>query len=442
MMKDAVFGSTKADGFQVSVSSLTLGTLYEAILAFSSQDRFESFWPSVCQNSRWLMPSRRQCILLRSGENTFEIAGRFEQGKFQQPADAPYAGPGDKLRRALAKKNPQWFSRPSEQFLEETDELTSWLFQDQPDMLFVLPISVKDEIIGALLFSMVSVEEADQTMLTALGTVYALHVGMTYTLIQITEERQEMERQLVLQDKMASLGNLVAGVAHEVNNPIGAVNSAANVSMRCIDKISQVLSNSQTIEDIKENPTFQKAFKLLLENNQVVVDAARRITKIVQSLKNFARLDEAEFQTADIHAGIDSTLTLLHHELKNRVEIVKDYGAIPQINCYPNLLNQVFMNLFINAAHAIEGSGKIKIKTSTDGTHVYVNITDTGKGIPPEHLGSIFDPGFTTKGVGVGTGLGLSICYNIIQDHKGNIGVQSTIGQGTEFIFAHAGVNT
>jgi len=150
-------------------------------------------------------------------------------------------------------------------------------------------------------------------------------------------------------------------------------------------------------------------------------------------LKNFARLDEAEFQKADIHDGIDSTLTLVQHELKNKIEVVKEYGNIPRIFCYPNQLNQMFMNLFVNAAKAIEDNGTIKIETFADDTNVYVKISDTGKGIPPENLAKLFDPGFTTKSSRVGMDLGLSISYNIIQKHKGDITVESELGKGTEF---------
>ena len=195
-MNNPVFGPQKAGGFQVSVSSLTLGTLYEAILTFSSQDRFESFWPSVCQNSRWIMPSRRICILLRIDEQTFEIVGTFEKGKFAQPTDSRYTAVQDKLGRALTKRNPQWFTKPWEDIHEGADKLGEWICHDRPATLFVLPITLKGKNVGAILFVMGPIEEADQTMLTALGTVYALHVGMTYMLIQITEERRQQEKEL------------------------------------------------------------------------------------------------------------------------------------------------------------------------------------------------------------------------------------------------------
>ncbi len=161
--------------------------------------------------------------------------------------------------------------------------------------------------------------------------------------------------------------------------------------------------------------------------------AGQRIPKIVQSLNNFARSDEADFKKADIHEGIDSTLMLVLHELKDRVEVIQEYGDIPQINCYPNQLNQVFMNLLLNAAHSVEDSGIITIKTFAVDKYVCIRISDTGKGIPSEHINRIYDPGFTTKGLGVGTGLGLSIYYNITQHHKGTVSVESEVGKDTEF---------
>ena len=241
------------------------------------------------------------------------------------------------------------------------------------------------------------------------------------------------QNQLVLQEKMASLGNLVAGVAHEINNPVGALNSAADVSARCINRIVESLASLPELSALPQDSRFNKALELLRENNRIALEASGRITRLVQSLRNFARLDESEFQEAELHEGLDSTLTLLNHELKDRVTVEKMYGTIPRVRCYPNQLNQVFMNLLVNAIHAIDGPGVIHIETTAADAFVHIKITDTGQGIPPEHLEKIFDPGFTTKGVGVGTGLGLSICYNIIQKHRGKIYVESQVGKGTTF---------
>jgi signal transduction histidine kinase len=244
---------------------------------------------------------------------------------------------------------------------------------------------------------------------------------------------QETQFQLVQSEKMASLGNLVAGVAHEINNPTGAVNSAADTSKRLIRQLDSLLENDKELAKIMQEDKFQKKYNMLKENNYLIQMAGKKIAEIVKSLKNFARLDEADQQDADIHEGIENTLLLVQHELKNRIVVHKEYGEIPKIWCYPNQLNQVFMNLFVNAAHAMPDKGELTIKTSKQDHHITIEISDTGSGIPEKNLERVFDPGFTTKGVGVGTGLGLSIVYNIIKKHKGDITVSSEPGKGTTF---------
>jgi signal transduction histidine kinase len=161
--------------------------------------------------------------------------------------------------------------------------------------------------------------------------------------------------------------------------------------------------------------------------------ACARIMRIVRDLKNFARLDEADFKEANLNESLASTLSLLRHELRDRIEVIQELAELPLVPCYPNRLNQVFMNLLVNAIQAIPGKGQIRIRTSVEGDRVIVVIADSGSGIKPEHLERIFDPGFTTKGVGVGTGLGLSISARIVQDHRGTISVRSELGKGTTF---------
>ena len=242
-------------------------------------------------------------------------------------------------------------------------------------------------------------------------------------------ERKQAEAALRQAEKMASLGKLVAGIAHEVNTPIGAVNSAADTNNRCLKTITNIVKDS----DIEKNDDLQQALNSLKNNIQVTATAGDRIAEIVKGLKNFARLDEAEFQQADIHEGINNTLTLLNCELKEKVTVIRDYGKIPKIFIYAGELNQVFMNILRNAIQAIENKGTIKIRTFAEKNSVCIQISDSGKGIPPENINRIFDPGFTTKGVGVGTGLALASCYQIIQKHKGEIRVESQLGEGSTF---------
>ncbi|HYR84627.1 MAG TPA: ATP-binding protein [Terriglobia bacterium] len=240
----------------------------------------------------------------------------------------------------------------------------------------------------------------------------------------VTRE-EEFQTQLIQSEKMASLGLLAAGVAHEINTPMGAIRSNTDILSRAVRKMRQLI-------DTQHNREVNKLLGILDEvcrNNDV---AAERIMSIVGSLKNFARLDEADRKKVNIHEGLDSTLTLVRHELTHRIQLVKQYAELPEIVCFPNQLNQVFMNIVVNAIQAIREHGTITIKTFRDHDSVKIAISDTGTGIAPENLGRIFDPGFTTKGVGVGTGLGLSISYKIVQNHRGKIDVESS-GHGSTF---------
>ncbi len=264
--------------------------------------------------------------------------------------------------------------------------------------------------------------------------VYELNLNLERKVEERTRELQESQVKLLQSEKMAALGNLVAGVSHEINNPMGAIVSTNKGTSNILKRLLSIISETKTLEELRNNQKFQQLISLMQENNKVSTLAGERITKIVQTLKNFARLDEAEFQLADIHAGIEDTLLLLHHKLKNRIEVKTDFGNIPKIYCNPNQLNQVFMNIAMNAVQSIDGKGEIEIRTYSDETHIYIEISDNGRGISAENLEKIFDPGYTTKSSGVGTGLGLSIVYNIIEAHKGNIKVESNVNEGSKFI--------
>ncbi|MCZ6679505.1 MAG: AAA family ATPase [Candidatus Poribacteria bacterium] len=255
----------------------------------------------------------------------------------------------------------------------------------------------------------------------------------TQELQDALHQLKETQNQLIIKGKMAALGKLVAGVAHEFNNPIAAVKSATDVSARVIHRLFALIETGDLNVSRTENRQFQRLRKLLTDCHQTIMTSAERVAKTVESLKRFSRLDEAKFQKADLHEGLDSALTLIHHELQNRITVVKDYGQIPEIYCSPDRLNQVFMNLLLNAVEAIDNEGSIHIQTRTDERYVYVKIKDDGKGIPQEHMERIFDPGYTTKGVGVGLGLGLSTSFQILKDHDGEIQVESQPGEGSTF---------
>ena len=268
-------------------------------------------------------------------------------------------------------------------------------------------------------------EQANKEKRTAKKAADSLEKTLMY-LDNAYSKLKDTQTQLVQHEKMASLGMLVAGVAHEINNPIGAIN--CNVGL-----YNTLISRLKMTESIIEDPSAASLVQKLDDANKTNLIACDRILSIVKSLRNFARLDESEFKEADIHVGINSTLILLSNKLKSRIEIVKDYGNVPSILCYPNQLNQVFMNIIANTIDAIPDSGTIWISTRSDEHFVTIKIKDSGIGMSDETIKKIFDPGFTTKGVGVGTGLGLSIVYNIIEKHHGTINVTSKVGEGSEF---------
>jgi len=244
-------------------------------------------------------------------------------------------------------------------------------------------------------------------------------------------ELRDTQAALVQAEKMASLGSLVAGVTHEINTPIGSINSNGDLMVRAMTKLRERLAALSV--EVQADTELRRILEVLENMAHVNQTACARVVKIVRSLRNFARLDEAEWKKVDLHEGLESTLTVVHHELKNRIEVIRNYGEIPEIECSPSQLNQVFMNILVNAAHSIEGKGTITISTRRGNGEIIVSFTDTGKGIDPSVLPKIFDPGFTTKGVGVGSGLGLAICYQIVTEHGGRIEVTPGEERGVTF---------
>ena len=260
---------------------------------------------------------------------------------------------------------------------------------------------------------------------------------------QAIEERKRVESQLVQNAKMASLGELVAGVAHELNNPLGFIHAnmgnLKKFSRKLLDLIEAYDAMDLTEAVRKEVDERKKAvnYDYLRTRITEMIDrtsvGAERMKKIIQDLKSFSRLDAAEYAEADLNEAIETTLGIMFHEYKNRIEIIKEFGMLPPIECYIAKLNQVFMNLLVNACHAIPDKGEIRIKTSTENGSAKIEISDTGGGIPEHFMDKIFDPFYTTKPVGKGTGLGLSISHGIIKQHHGEIYAKSDPGEGTTF---------
>jgi two-component system, NtrC family, sensor kinase len=230
--------------------------------------------------------------------------------------------------------------------------------------------------------------------------------------------------------RLASLGNLVAGLVHEVNTPVGALVSNHDVLQRALARLQTILADERVDEhELQEVRKIVRAFD---EINDVNTQAVQRIDHLVKNLRNFGRPDRSEIAWADLHEGLDSTLAIMRHELKE-IQVVREYETLPPVLCRPQQINQVFMNLLVNACHASAHDGTLHIRTRADGQHVSITIADNGSGIPEQLQARIFEPGFTTKGGRIGMGMGLLISRQIVEAHSGSIAVQSTPGRGSEF---------
>ncbi|MGM9514884.1 ATP-binding protein [Roseateles sp. DB2] len=257
---------------------------------------------------------------------------------------------------------------------------------------------------------------------------------------------EEAQNQLLQSEKMASIGQLAAGVAHEINNPIGFVGSNLGTLRRYVESMFKLLDNyeqvdrSQLPQGLRQAIEGQRAeldMEFLKEDLPQLLDESdeglTRVKKIVQDLKDFSRVDQSDWQDADLNAGLDSTLNVVMNEVKYKAEIVKRYQPLPTVRCRAAQLNQVFMNLIVNAAHAITGRGVITLSTRQEGDWVCVSVQDTGSGMSEATQRRIFEPFFTTKPVGRGTGLGLSLSFSIVKKHGGRIEVDSRPGEGSCF---------
>lgn len=264
-------------------------------------------------------------------------------------------------------------------------------------------------------------------------------------LLILNDQLRNVQNQLLQSEKMASIGQLAAGIAHEINNPIGYVSSNLGALVGYLTDIFGLIDKYESIfhPHMEEHSILAKErknidFDFIKEDINSLINESRegikRVKNIVQNLKDFSRTDSNQtWEYADIHSGINSTLNIVQNEIKYKAEVIREYGDLPLVNCVISQLNQVFLNMLVNASHAIEKQGKIYIRTRCVDQQVCISFSDNGKGIAAEHVNRIFDPFFTTKPIGQGTGLGLSLSYGIIQEHHGRIEVRSVLGEGTTF---------
>lgn len=267
-------------------------------------------------------------------------------------------------------------------------------------------------------------------------------------LLELNKKLSQARVQLEQSEKLAAIGQLAAGVAHEINNPIGYIFSNIGTLGGYVDSLFRLIKSYEKIEtsighsvELNEVKNISNEIDILFLKEDIPIlmaetkEGIARVRTIVQSLKDFSRTDtHQEWQWANLHQGIDATLNIINSEIKYKADIVKNYGELPEVECFPSQINQVVMNLLVNAAHSIgDNRGEISIKTSRLGDEVVIAISDTGCGISKENMSRIFDPFFTTKPIGQGTGLGLSLSYGIAEKHGGKLSVQSEVGKGSTF---------
>jgi signal transduction histidine kinase len=456
-----------------SITYAQLKTLYEVSKKINSHLNLQRLLDEIMDLAIELLHAEKGLILFRdqeTGELSVQVARAMDKRTIQDVVAMSHSiikKVGDECQSVFLQ------NIPDIQGKETSRSITRYKIKS----VICVPLRARDRLIGAIYLDTVDskhffrkedlffVEAFANLAVIAIENaksyeeVENLNANLEKTVEQRTQELKQKhkklmnayqelktaELQLIRSEKMASLGMLVAGVAHEINTPLGSINSNNDLFLRSFEKFQQGLSfllQSGAIQvqwdvgtGLKPAPIEEitKTLEVLERLSRVNKIACERIIQIVKALRNFARLDEGEFKTVDIHEGLDSTLALLRHQYDGRIEIIKEYGEIPLLRCQPSQLNQVFMNLLLNACQAIEGDGKILIRTYFDENQVCVQIQDTGVGIPSENVRKIFDPGFTTKGNGVGMGLGLSITYKIVEDHGGTMSVESTVGRGTTF---------
>src|SRR3569833_778053 len=275
--------------------------------------------------------------------------------------------------------------------------------------------------------------------------IQALKV-MNVEMADMNQRLEDAQSQLMQSEKMAAVGQLAAGGAHEINNPVCYVSSnLCTLENYVVNLISLINAYTEiesllpahervsAIQEVKQKIDLGYVTDDISDLLQESQEGLKRVRQIVQDLKDFSHVDSGKWAWSDLRKGIDSTLNIVHNEIKYKTQVVKEYGDIPEVECCLSQLSQVFMNLLVNAAQAMKERGTIWVRTGHQENMVWVEIEDTGKGIPPEHLNRIFDPFFTTKPVGQGTGLGLSLSYGIVKKHGGRIDVSSVVDKGTCF---------
>jgi len=377
-------------------------------------------------------------MVMHSGRSATEVIGR---NLFECFPELPQVWLEKKIRNVFLLKNyafTSWEQRPYLFRFHHNRPVTGGVDAMQQSCTF-LPVKGADQVVEQVCITLFDYTDTALYHRQLTGAITELEQEKAAQR-RLIDQLEEAQNQLLQSEKLASIGQLAAGVAHEINNPVGFVNSNFGALERYVDSLFSLIDAYGSVEHAAEAPAIRQRidYEFLKEDIAALFkesrDGLERVKRIVQDLRDFSRVDSSlEWQQTNLHTCLDTTLSVATNEIKHKADVVKLYGDIPEIQCLPSQLNQVFLNLMVNAAQAIAQHGTLTLATGAEADWVWVAISDTGSGIAPEHQKRIFDPFFTTKPVGKGTGLGLSVSYNIVAKHNGRIEVESELGKGTTF---------
>jgi two-component system, NtrC family, sensor kinase len=362
---------------------------------------------------------------------------------------ATYTGPEDE-KFALRIGANRFLQKPCEPdiFMEAVREVmkgvgkTDVVSTQEPEPEAEILKLYSERLVRKLEHKMAELEIEIQTRREAENTLLKKHEELEAA----HAELKRAQAQVIQQEKMASIGQLSAGIAHEINNPMSFITGNLDILKNYIEGITEIMQAQEEIvkaniprealaalDDLKRKKKFDYILKDIGNVITQSLEGADRVKRIVADLKAFSRMEDDIQMIEDIGEGLESTINIVRNEIKYKAELVKELGELPRILCNISQLNQVFMNLLVNAAQAIEKWGRITVKTRHEGNNIYISVTDTGMGIEQDKINKIFDPFFTTKEKGKGTGLGLSISWDIVKKHNGDITVTSKVGEGSTF---------
>lgn len=400
-----------------------LDLLYQAALEFNSTLDVEELLPRIFDRVIATLDAEAGSIWLRKGNSLVCGIARGPVGEQIQGLELPVGAGivGDVARRGEAELVAD--AREDPRFVHHVDQATGFATRS----MVAAPLTARGEVLGVLQVlnkrsGTGQFDEGDRALLIGLASTAGL--ALRNAQLHDAEKRVQAE-------KLAAIGRLAAGIVHEINSPLGVIIGNIDTICRGVGRIEQRLSALPALEEPGRQLEIRQLAEMIDASVRSSQEASARIHDIVGALKSFVGLDQAERMPIDANEALDATLTLLAQEIGTRVRVVREYGTLPPLTCWPGRLNQAFMNLLLNAVQATDGEGEVRIKSEHRADQLRITIEDTGRGMDADQLARVFDPGFTTKKGRIGAGLGLAITRQIVQEHDGEIQIESQPGVGT-----------